>query len=213
MTNTPQQIEFTSYSLNTYPPEPIEVTMVTPVFSVPTPTESLSENLLLVCDRDRRMGYLVSNNWLDLDRFKMAAGKPPEKNFFKEPPRDYPTVYRRLMKRHHMACATSAFKAVCLSPDIMPEVDVPRTETGNSESFSRTITEYIREAGIYQPVTSGISLDYLLVSHTAVINFVKKIWHPSVFGQNIGDKQLEVLQRIYDQPTSPYTSAHYDFDL
>jgi hypothetical protein len=214
MSNAPRQVEFTSYSLHSYPPEPIEVTPVSPIYSVPSHSESLSDNLIYVPGRTRRMGYLATDNWLDVDRFRMATGRPPERNFFREIPRDYPTVYRRLKARYHLRPATMAFKAICLSPDVMPEVDMPREEMGNSEEFSRTITEYIREAGIYQPVTSGISLDYLLVSRTAIVKFVQGAWHPSVFmNVNVGKAQLTILERLAAQQTSPYTSPDYNFDV
>ena len=213
MTTTPEQIEFTDYYLDTWLPTPYETKLVTPITDEPLEHERLSDDLLIVFDDARRLGYLATNNWLDIDQFRMATGRPPASAVYRKLPSDQDPDRRRLKSRYHMKHATMLFKRMCLSPDVTPDKDKLLIHYDPTQDPAYSVASYIRESSLYNRAGNFMDLGYLLLSRAAVTRLAQGEWDPAVFARSrIGDAQLDVIDRLVDQPISPYTNPDYDFD-
>jgi hypothetical protein len=214
MTATPEQVQFTRYGLHTWPPEAYEPEMVTPITGEPLANERLSDDLLIVFHHARRLGYLATNDWLDVDQFRMATGRPPADAVYKRLPSDQDPDRWRLRSRYHMKPATMLFKNICLSPYVTPDKDEPVINYSFRPDPVYSVAEYLSRSSEYNSPGDLMGLEYLLISRGAITRLAQGEWDPAVFARSrIGDAQLEVLDRLVDQPVSPYTSPDYDFDL
>lgn len=199
-------VQFATYNLDHHPPQIDEIESVTPIHE-PTDTEMLSPELLHVPDRARRMGLLATKSFLDLTRFQLNADEPPDSYFFIEyylknidsfvtPPSVSPTY---LGRRDHLGAATRAFRAVCLSPHVLPDPDISRIELGYRSAAGRTSYDFITN-----PPDRGY-IHNILVSRLAVAMVQSRKWQP---GKPVGPAQQRVLDRIIENSSNPYT----DFD-
>jgi hypothetical protein len=215
MSSAPDQVEFTRYGLHVWPPEPYEPVMVTPIVDAPLAHERLSDDLLIVFHHARRLGYLATNDWLDIDQFRMATGRPPASAVYRKLPSDTDPDRWRLKSRYHMKPATSLFKNIVRSPYVMPDIDKPLIHytAPPNPLYSVSVARYLSLSSEYHSPSDPVGLEYLLLSRSAITRLARGEWDPAVFARSrIGDAQLEVLDRLVDQPISPYTNPDYDFD-